>query len=1110
MIINFRQGIISGQVSQNFIQLVDGKVNINVDIQRLDLAFAYGSSDYLFTESENVTGAWGPFTNNVNTYLYWDIDLTSGIRTFGTTRYPLAFGSILPASPNTDQHFFDYTDSKMKVWNGQKWNEKLRVFAGYIQGGAVLVSQSFGSQVNLNAQVSLGYILYDSNRNPLKISDKTGRSVFVTTESQIYTQNDIHNAYKIDAVLMDGKALEPVPAFSCITWKGPKQIGVASYTDYTRPCIGISVEKSGKDDVKQFVTKGFVTNYNNWNFSEAPNTPIFVGATGEITTTVPQKYSLQKIGHIVSPDTVFIDLQEIILIEDVVVIPSPTPTVTPTSSLTPTSTRTPTPTASSSVSPTPTPSVTVSLTGTPSVTITPSPTLTVTPTISLTPTHTASPTATVTPSATMQASPTPTPTIATSSPVEESDTLVLFYGRPTDTDPRLALSVVTNSNSRTDVNDFPLSWPQVQSATLIQSLDGISVGNKVTRKIRAYELGLGGNFVAVNAPDTFTPTFNGFDSSLFKSGVLSGTDFTQYTGVTNQMQPVISTVQSSVEGTLPQTSYAVDVVNNLQYGILRYEFTDKFQELLMFFGGNQLTINVTNPELLNDYNQIGSAGIDTFPNGKAFMLCTLNGFLGTIVLDVANLDEDNLTIDVTYRKLNTSLQPSQGLMTDSGFTINPDIYEIKASDNKYYISGTSRSFYNRQSINDSCNDSNKQQVYSFVIVYNIDTDDTDTIYFGTTYDYGYITTSGNYAFTIDPDLSTAPGPNHGILKVYSLGANSEATLVTSQNITAISNVAGNDLRLRSVVQSDGTINVYTFGAGLYKYDPDANSLTQTNVYDLYEDMDAVITGTESECQSYTNIIIDTWAGKLGQNFHIPPTPTPSVTPTITPTPTATPGPIQANNYDSVILADNPSYYWSFDASTMSDVGDTDLSLVGGSSLTRDSYGSTILNPNDTGNEQNPIGAQFIGDGVPLISNFSMEAWVKPTLFNAFHTVFGDMRDGFYGLQFDGTGVLYLYSESFSTVLAPEGSVPVDTTCHIVVTVDSGNVITTYLNGVATVSTVTYPETNYLTIGFIGTDDNNENFNGNIGNPAIYLNQTLTQSQVTAHYNAGITGFRYPL
>jgi hypothetical protein len=393
MIINFRQGIISGQA--NFITFANNVVSINVDQEYLDLAFAFGATDYLFSEVEDVTGAWGPFAvNSSNYYLYWDINVKTAVRTYGYTTIAPSYGSSLPTTNlQINQHFFNTSTKMMMVWNGVSWDQRLRVFAGVLQSNGILVPNSTGSQVGLFGNYSIGYILYDVNNNPLLRTSGSTNNYFVTTEDKVHTQYDVMNAYKIAGLLMNGIASEPIPAYYCVTWKGPLQLGVASYINYTYPCVGISTDATGLNQLTQFVTKGFITNYGNWNWTEAPNTPLFVGATGELTTTVPNQYSLQKVGHIVSPDTIFVDLQELILIEDTY--------VTPTPSVTMTSTPIPSPTPSLSLSVTPTPSVT----NTPSVT----PTLSITVSTSITPSVTASATPSPTPTVTPTVTPTPSP-----------------------------------------------------------------------------------------------------------------------------------------------------------------------------------------------------------------------------------------------------------------------------------------------------------------------------------------------------------------------------------------------------------------------------------------------------------------------------------------------------------------------------------------------------------------------------------------------------------------------------------------------------------------------------------------------------------------------------
>lgn len=342
MLSTFRQGLIRIQTSPSFLSLGIGGVSLNASTEPTIVAFAQGRSDYLFTESESIPDAWvGPFNVGTNYELFWDIDIYTGKRTFGYTTVSPSFGITLPVSPVLDQHFFDLNDYKMKVWNGSTWKTKIRVFAGRVQNGTTLIPLSDGSQVNLNQTRNIGHILFDDEGNPVKRFDRLGRGEFLTTESGISSQTNLLNSYKLEALQISARAVEPAAKFHCLALKGPNRIGLASFLEPDFPCVGISLEDINKDEVRRFITDGFVTN-TDWNFIDPPNTPIWVGSNGEITTSVPSNVSMQRIGHLVDNNTVFIDIQEIILINPIPASPTPTPS----STLTPTPTPSVTPSAS--------------------------------------------------------------------------------------------------------------------------------------------------------------------------------------------------------------------------------------------------------------------------------------------------------------------------------------------------------------------------------------------------------------------------------------------------------------------------------------------------------------------------------------------------------------------------------------------------------------------------------------------------------------------------------------------------------------------------------------------------------------------------------------------
>jgi hypothetical protein len=399
MYVPFRQGLVRVQTSPSFLSYVGDVVNLVVNTDPTIVTFAYQSNNYLFEEKQSVQAAWkGPFDPTKTHWLYWDLDMKTGVRTFGYTNVNPLYGNTASTFPISDQHFFFYGDTTMKVWNGIDWVPKLRVFAGEIRSGALIVPYVAETQVQLLQGGNQGYMLFDQTGSPIY----NNKGYFITTESILYAQNSPLNRYKVEAMQVDGRASEPIPKYSAITWKAANKLGLASYTDFAHPAVGISVEDISTDQVKKFVTNGYLSN-NNWNFNVNPNTPVWVGLSGEVTTVVPQMWSMQKLGFVVSSNTIFVAIESPILLGNQVshVTPTPSPTITPTLTRTPTITSSPTPTR--------TPSMTVSLTSS----LTPTPTFTVTPSITATMTPTVTPTFTLTPSITpsVTTSPTVTPTV---------------------------------------------------------------------------------------------------------------------------------------------------------------------------------------------------------------------------------------------------------------------------------------------------------------------------------------------------------------------------------------------------------------------------------------------------------------------------------------------------------------------------------------------------------------------------------------------------------------------------------------------------------------------------------------------------------------------------
>jgi len=315
MLLSFRQGLVQIQTSPLFLSKVGNYVRLNCDTTPFIATFAHGSSNYLLIESETLASAWsGPFLNTNNYYLYIDIDITSGVRTFGYTTIAPTYGATAPGSPAADHHFFDIREKVMKVRTNNRWIDKIRLFVGYLQSGSIVNAYSVGTTVGLNQTNTSGQILFDDAGFPLKRSDRFGKGAFLTTESNISYQGNLQQTAKPEATVTLTKAVETIPANYCVCYKDFNKIGLASSTDITHPCVGVAVSTFVSGEVAQFVKYGKISNPDLWNWTQAPLSPIFVGKNGEITASIPQEYSFQKIGYIVDSTSVFIDISDQMII----------------------------------------------------------------------------------------------------------------------------------------------------------------------------------------------------------------------------------------------------------------------------------------------------------------------------------------------------------------------------------------------------------------------------------------------------------------------------------------------------------------------------------------------------------------------------------------------------------------------------------------------------------------------------------------------------------------------------------------------------------------------------------------------------------------------------
>lgn len=324
MKISFRHGILRYQKDSVgnaiFLQKSSGgsTIDLVVSPDPTIITIAHRESNYLVEEGKTTQKAWSGFTSNVDYWLYVDIDLLTGARTFGQTQTAPSYGLKAPVGPVVDQHWFDTNSNVMcmKVWNGSTWAEKLRLFLAKYKQGSIIEAFQYGSQINVTKQSDAGFILFDNEGKPVKRFYRRDSGEFFTTSSIFTTQTAKAINVSLDALNATVAAAEPIPAFSLVTRDAESGfVRLASYKDVSKPAIGIVQEDFYDGEVGIYTQAGYVYN-EQWNWKAAPGTLLFLGENGAIVSTPPQQHSIQLIGEVVTSNTIKLNIQQTIQYDD--------------------------------------------------------------------------------------------------------------------------------------------------------------------------------------------------------------------------------------------------------------------------------------------------------------------------------------------------------------------------------------------------------------------------------------------------------------------------------------------------------------------------------------------------------------------------------------------------------------------------------------------------------------------------------------------------------------------------------------------------------------------------------------------------------------------------
>lgn len=317
MIINFKQGVITYPINgsqQSFLEKSGTSVTLSTANGRVDVAFCHGTSNYLYTESSTVVGAWTGIPAGTDCWLYWDLDVRTGVRTFGfTTIQPQASVSFTSAA-QIDQHWFDLSTNKMKVYKSGKFIEVIRVFAAKLRDstftpmGSGFPSKPFaGTQVGLvESSVAAGRILFDNAGRPIRRID--GR--FFTTEDDVFINGSPVNTVRIESDVVMASALETIAKFQVVKLTDFGQLNLAAYSDTGQTVIAMAMEDMNVGETGTISLQGHIINPD-WNWQHV-GAALWITGAGELTETNPHVANALRnptdqtpVARVVSPNSVY-------------------------------------------------------------------------------------------------------------------------------------------------------------------------------------------------------------------------------------------------------------------------------------------------------------------------------------------------------------------------------------------------------------------------------------------------------------------------------------------------------------------------------------------------------------------------------------------------------------------------------------------------------------------------------------------------------------------------------------------------------------------------------------------------------------------------------------
>jgi len=317
--INFIQGIISYPVTgnlQSFMKKTGSYVSFIADNGNTDIALAHGDTNYLLSESVNTPNAWGPLQSNVDYWLYWDINTTTGERSYGFTELEPLYSASRPFTASDDQHWFDTVGKKMYVRQQSAWREVIRTFAAKVNtstffplGMGFNLRPYAGSQVELfHPDTLVGRIIVDAVGRPIRRENGT----FFTTEDDFFVEGSPINTIRLESSILTATATQNIARHQVVKFSDFDKVTPAGYNDTETTAIAIAMEDAIQNATITLCVQGRIENPL-WTWAQV-GLPLWIGTGGDLVLTDPHlidpiAYPEAKVpvGRVLSPTSIIFD-----------------------------------------------------------------------------------------------------------------------------------------------------------------------------------------------------------------------------------------------------------------------------------------------------------------------------------------------------------------------------------------------------------------------------------------------------------------------------------------------------------------------------------------------------------------------------------------------------------------------------------------------------------------------------------------------------------------------------------------------------------------------------------------------------------------------------------